>query len=207
MASFQVFSQSLGDFGTNAYFLVKEKKALAIDAPPGSYQFYKNLIELHGFEFKTLLLTHSHFDHIADAGKIQKLGIKIGVHRLDAPNCIHPGVDGLPLMVPVDPFSPDFYFDSECVELEGFMCQIVQTPGHTPGGCCFIFDQVLFSGDTLFKGSIGNLTFPGCDPQLMRKSLEKLLSIKEDLTVYPGHGPKTTLRKEEANLKYFIQSI
>ena len=207
MTSIQVFSQPLGDFATNAYLLVSHNEAIAIDAPPGACNFYKNLCEQHGFSLKYLLLTHSHFDHIAEAELVQKLGAKVGIHPLDEANCIKPGSDGLPLMMKVIPFQPDFLFKDDHLKLNGLDFDILHTPGHTPGGVCFMVDNFMFSGDTLFKGSIGNLSFTTGDPWLMKESLLKLLEIKKNYIIYPGHGPKTELDLERKTLKYFISQI
>jgi len=207
MSSYQVFSQPLAEYGTNAYLLVCGNQAIAIDAPPGAFSFFTHLISERNLQLDYLLLTHSHFDHISDAKKIQDLGIKVGIHNLDAGNCNHPGSDGLPLMMPVIPFKPDFTFTEGTCRLGGFEFQVIHTPGHTPGGCCFVFEEIMFSGDTLFKGSIGNLSFPTAEPYKMIESLEKLLLLPQQFTVYPGHGPKTSLLHEKQNINYFIKTI
>jgi glyoxylase-like metal-dependent hydrolase (beta-lactamase superfamily II) len=207
MSSYQVIVQPLGDFATNAYLLIHNETAIAIDAPPKAFEFYQNIVKDRGLSFNYLLLTHSHFDHIADAALIQKEGVKVGIHSLDKGNCIKPGSDGLPLVIPVEPFVPDFTLDESFLEVDGFKFEILHTPGHTPGGCCFMIDNLMFSGDTLFKGSIGNLSFTTANTHLMQESLKKLLEIKINYTVYPGHGPKTELFQEHKTLIYFQKSI
>lgn len=204
MSSYKVYSQPLGDFATNAYLLVHDKNAIAIDAPPGSFEFYQKICDEQGLILKNLLLTHSHFDHIADAFLIQSKGIKVGVHKLDESNCKKPGSDGLPLMMKVEPFVPDFFLEEGQSFIDGFVLRLIHTPGHTPGGVCIICSEHLFSGDTLFKGAIGNLSFPTAEPKKMKNSLEKLYHERENFIVYPGHGPKTRLDTERPFIKQMI---
>jgi hydroxyacylglutathione hydrolase len=207
MSSYKVYSQPLGDFATNAYLIVHNQNAIAIDAPPGASEFFKKICDSHNLNLKFLLLTHSHFDHIADASMIQESGVKVGIHKLDEGNCKKPGSDRLPLMMNVGPFNPDFFLDEGECSLEGFPLKIIHTPGHTPGGICILCQEHLFSGDTLFKGAIGNLSFATAEPDKMKKSLEKLYHLQPDYIVYPGHGPKTRLDSERSFIKLMIEHI
>lgn len=207
MASYKLFIQALGDYATNAYLLVEDTRAIAFDAPPGAVAFYKAICDEYALKLNTLLLTHSHFDHIADAAKIQKMGVKIGVNKHDLSNCLKPGSDFIPLMMPVVPFKPDFTFSEGKHTWDGFDFEILETPGHSPGGCCFIYKDLLFSGDTLFKGTIGNLSFPTSSPSAMKRSLEKLTKLDSKLIVYPGHGPKTRLGQEKPYLQQLLAHL
>lgn len=207
MSSYKVYSQPLGDFATNAYLIVKDQIAVAIDAPPGAYDFFKKICKSQSYNLKNLLLTHSHFDHIADASLIQEMGVSVGIHEKDALNCKKPGSDGLPLMMSVGPFVPDFFISEGQLLLGEFTFDVIHTPGHTPGGVCFVIGEHMFSGDTLFKGSIGNLSFSTAEPEKMKTSLEKLYVYPGDYIVYPGHGPKTRLNSERAFIKQMIQYI
>lgn len=204
---FHVYSQSLGDFATNAHILVIHNEAIAIDAPPGALSFYKRFIEKNDLQWRYLLLTHSHFDHIADAKAIQDMGIKVGIHPKDVNNCIHPGSDGLPLMMNVLSFKPDFFLDEGTNYLDNHTMLCLHTPGHTPGGVCLIKDDIMFSGDTFFEGAIGNLSFPTCNMKDMCESLSKLVALETNYRVYPGHGPSTSLEREKPFLKTMIYQI
>jgi glyoxylase-like metal-dependent hydrolase (beta-lactamase superfamily II) len=204
MSTLKVFVQPLGDFSTNAYIVVCGSKAIAIDAPMGSFKFYSNIVKEYNLTLNTLLLTHSHFDHIVDALAIQNMGVKVGIHPLDRPNCEKPGADGLPQMMHVEPLKPDFDLKEEKMEIDGFNFLITHTPGHTPGGVVILLENLLFTGDTLFKGSIGNLSFPSCDPSAMVQSLKKLCQMDDSLKIYPGHGPSSILGLEKS---YMLQII
>ncbi len=205
--SYQVYTRSCGEYATNAYLLVSGTQAIAIDAPPGSFEFYQELSHKLGTQLHYLLLTHSHFDHIADAAKIQAHGIKVGIHPLDKGNCLQPGSDRLPQMMDVKPFTPDFLLEKGDLVLDDFLIKVLHTPGHTPGGVCFIIEDLMFSGDTLFKGAIGNISFPTADRKKMRDSLEVLQNLQAHYTVYPGHGPKTELELEKKFIKKMLENI
>ncbi|KAF3363030.1 putative protein YcbL [Chlamydiales bacterium STE3] len=191
-----------GPFETNAYILYcpQTKIAAIIDPAPGSAQNILSFIKKEHLLPEKILLTHTHFDHIADVAPLaQELRLKVGVHKLDAQNLIRPGSDGLPLIVPVEPFEPDFFFSEvDLITIGQIHLKVLHTPGHTPGGVCFYLSEhsLLISGDTLFKGTIGNLSFPTAQPDLMWQSLKKLAKLDPNTKVYPGHGPSTTIGAE-----------
>lgn len=207
MSTLKVFVQPLGDFSTNAYLIVDQHQAIAIDAPPGALKFYQNIVDEYKLTWKALLLTHSHFDHIADAKAIQDLGVKVYVHPDDRKNCEKPGSDGLFQMMHVEPFNPDFKLVEGDSQLDGFSIKVTHTPGHTPGGCVIQIQELLFTGDTLFKGAIGNLSFPSCDPLAMGVSLKKIYEMDDHLKIYPGHGPSSRLGNEKNYMLQIIQRL
>lgn len=147
-----------------------------------------------------ILITHSHWDHICDAAKLKaQYRAPVFVHPLDLANLENPGSDGLPLMFNIEGVLPDkFLNEGDIVELGDLRFEVIHTPGHSPGGICLYNKEhgILFSGDTLFKGSIGNLSFPTANPTEMWKSLAKLAKLVPETVVYPGHGLPTTIGKE-----------
>lgn len=147
-----------------------------------------------------IFLTHSHWDHIADLHLWKEhCQAEVWVHPLDAPNVETPGADLLPSLISFPGVKPDHFFkDQEEFAVFGTKALILHTPGHSPGGVCIYFPEknVLFSGDTLFKGTIGNTSFPTSDREAMRHSLEKLATLPDNTSVYPGHGPETILGEE-----------
>jgi len=192
-------SFSSGPLETNGY-IVGEKEVFLIDAPLDSFSTYSRLIEQHDLVPKALLLTHSHLDHTADCKLIaDQFSIPVYIHSLDLPNLEKPGSDGLPLFLPASPFQGAHLLkDGDRLSIDGHELEVIHTPGHTPGGVSFYFPKegILFSGDTLFKGTIGNLSFPTAEIEKMWQSLKRLALLPKQVVVYPGHGPKTTIGQE-----------
>lgn len=178
----------------------KTKKAAIIDAPLGSLSLLLPRIEELKLIPEMLLLTHSHWDHMGDAAAIKKrLGIPLYVHQLDAPNLLEPGSDRIPMIRVIDRVEADYFLEEGQKLLLGELkIEVIHTPGHTPGGVCFYLpeEDTLISGDTLFQGSIGNISFSTGEPDKMWKSLEKLAKLPRATRVIPGHGEETTIGDE-----------
>jgi hydroxyacylglutathione hydrolase len=191
-----------GPFATNVYVLGCEqtKEAAIIDPSFDSLSKIIPLIESLGLKPTKILITHSHLDHIGDAAAVKNhYKIPLYIHPLDLGNLTNPGSDGLPLFFPVEKTEASGYLEEGDTVLIGNMQgTVIHTPGHTPGGICFYFpkEEVLISGDTLFKGSIGNLSFPTAEPGKMWTSLEKLTHLPKTTRVFPGHGDDTTIGNE-----------
>jgi len=191
-----------GPFETNAYIVACEETRLAalIDPALGSKPLFYKVAEERQFTLHAIYLTHSHFDHIADVAEIKKeRNLPIFVHPLDAPNLEKPGSDYLPLPFPINGVKPDHFFEDRMTESIGtHSFTVFHTPGHSPGGVCLFFplEKVLFSGDTLFRHAIGNLSFPTSNPPDMWESLRKLAELPADTQVFPGHGEPTTIKNE-----------
>lgn len=191
-----------GPFETNAYVVwCDQSKACAlVDPAPGSTRAITQFLLQYHLEPKMILLTHSHWDHTADVASLKRqLNVPVYIHALDKDNLVHPGSDGLPMFMPIEGVVPDHLLqDGEKIALGDQVLEVIHTPGHTPGGVCF-YDAdsgILISGDTLFKGSIGNLSFPTARPDLMWPSLDRLAQLPPETTFYPGHGPKSTIGAE-----------
>ena len=191
-----------GPFETNAYVAVceKTKKAAIIDPAPSSSSKISHFINQKQLTPVAIFLTHSHWDHIADANELKnRYKIPVYIHLLDAPNLEKPGSDGLPCWLTIEGVKPDHYLkEGDKLTVGEIEFVVIETPGHTPGGVCFYSekDGILLSGDTLFKGTIGNLSFPTATPKLMWDSLNKLAQLPPETTVFPGHGPSTTIGNE-----------
>jgi glyoxylase-like metal-dependent hydrolase (beta-lactamase superfamily II) len=179
----------------------KTKKAAVIDPALGSTATVLKTCSEHGFEIDKILLTHSHWDHIADVhALLAKVKKDVYVHPLDAKNVEQPGSDGIPLFQPIQGVKPNvFVQEGDRILVGEIECQVIHTPGHSPGSVCYFLpaENTLFSGDTLFQGSIGKLTLPTGEPALMWESLRKLTLLPDTTRVFPGHGQDTTLAKEK----------
>ncbi|HEV7737705.1 MAG TPA: MBL fold metallo-hydrolase [Chlamydiales bacterium] len=191
-----------GPLETNAILIgcKATKQAAVIDPSQGSTTPILKTAEKEHLEIKKIILTHSHWDHIADVRELkEKTGALLFVHALDAPNVIKPGTDGLPTYFPIQGAQPDGYLEEgKSIDLGHLHIDIIHTPGQSPGGVCLYFkaQKVLISGDTLFRGSMGRLDLPTGQPSLMWDSLHKLKILPPDTRVIPGHGGETTIGKE-----------
>ena len=186
MLNFQTLP--LGYLQTNCYLLEgSEGRCLAID--PGD-EPERVLDALAGRTLEAILLTHGHFDHV---GAVRDLVAETGCRVYLCPQ---------ELTLPVNMtggrlFHTDSYTDAAQLTLAGLSFTVMHTPGHTPGSVCLCFGDVLFSGDTLFAGSIGRTDFPGSDPVQMQQSLDRLAALEKNYRVFPGHGESTTLDQEK----------
>ncbi len=206
MIIFDVFAA--GPIETNTVLIgcPKTHHALLIDCPSECATWVEKRVKALGLHLDLILLTHSHWDHIADAAKLKKIfKVPIWVHAEDASNVEKPGSDGLPLYFPIEGVKPDgALVDGQAIKVGDISIKVIHTPGHTPGSVCFYFpDQgILVSGDTLFRGTMGRLDLPTGRPALMKGSLNKLGNLPPQTRVYPGHGEPTTI-KEEAWIKKY----
>jgi hydroxyacylglutathione hydrolase len=191
-----------GPFETNTLLIgcPQTKKAAIIDAPPESAELLLAKIRERDLIVEKILLTHSHWDHIAEVSVLKKkLQCPVLVHQLDEENLKQPGSDGLPLFFPIEGVTADAYlFEGQKIGVGNLSLLVIHTPGHSPGSVCFYLEkeEVLISGDTLFQGTIGNLSFPTSKPDLMWPSLKKLALLPPDTKVFPGHGGSTTIGRE-----------
>ncbi len=190
-----------GAFAENAIFLDDGRGSVAIvDPGQGAASVFLERLKRGGQTPVAIYLTHSHWDHIVDVYELKHaLNIPVFIHPLDEKNLIHPGSDGLPLAVEIQGVTPDAYLhDGDKVQFGTVEFEVIHTPGHSPGGVCFYFEKegVLISGDTLFHGSIGNLSFPTAQVDKMWTSLERLAKLPHETRVIPGHGEETTIGAE-----------
>lgn len=174
---------------------------------PGSYgRRLREALEAEGVkELKYILLTHGHFDHISGTKKLKEaFGGKIAVHRLDAP-CLKDSEESRASFFGL--FSPSF--DADIILEDGDRLpfgdgeiEVIHTPGHTVGSVCFKIGEHLFTGDTLFRLSIGRTDFPGGSMDEMMSSMKRLSSLEGSFKVYPGHDALSELDYEKAYNPY-----
>jgi len=192
-----------GPFETNAYVIAcpQTKQAIIVDPSPDSAPLLSSYLAEHQLTPTAIWLTHSHWDHIADVVPVKaQYGIPVYVHALDAPNLENPGIDNIPFWVDIEGIKADHFLkEGDKMKVGNIVFTVIETPGHSPGGVCFSCteEQILISGDTIFKGSIGNLSLPTGNPTLMWPSLEKLAKLPSTTRVFPGHGPSTTIGNED----------
>jgi glyoxylase-like metal-dependent hydrolase (beta-lactamase superfamily II) len=154
-----------------------------------------------------IINTHGHFDHSADNNRIKEVtGAKLLIHRADAPMILHQSRSGGMWGTPIDNSPPPdrFLEEGDIIMIGDISIKVLHTPGHSSGGISLVTDKIVFVGDTLFAGSIGRTDFPGGDYKgLLRNVREKIFTLGDDVIVYPGHGPKTTVGRESKTNPFF----
>lgn len=191
----QIYTVPAGVLRANSYIIAENgADAVLIDcggAQPLAFARQK------GLNIRSVLLTHGHFDHIAGCAELQAAGAQIGCAKAEKSLLASPANLAGEMGVRIPAFSVDFTFqDGDELDLCGLKFTVLATPGHTPGGVCFLCGDSLFTGDTLFCESVGRTDFPGGSTAQLRESVKKLLALPGNLTVYPGHDEPTTLEHE-----------
>ena len=207
---YKIDSRILGMVGTNCYLLCNMDiiECVLID-PADSQDEISRMIDESGCSLKGILLTHGHFDHIMAADAVRdKYGVKVYAscdekNTLEQPHINLGEAYGLKLSVKADVW----HKDGEILKLAGFDIEALHTPGHTEGGSCYYIREigVLFSGDTLFCGSVGRTDFPGGSmSEIVRSIKEKVMVLPDDTKVYPGHGEGTSVGYERENNPFLV---
>jgi len=191
----------IGLLESNCYIVGDNGEGILIDPAAKADEIIKE-VEKTGLKIKYVVLTHGHFDHIYTAAEVsERLGARIAVHEDDAEMLSDSRLNGFNMigMKQESSLKADILLkDGDVLEAGGLKFEIIHTPGHTPGGICIKVGNVVFSGDTLFQGSIGRTDFPGGSYALIIKSIkERILTLPDETVVYPGHGPKTSVDLEK----------
>ena len=191
----------VGSLGVNCYILHEEghDEAVVID-PGGSEEAVWMHISAEGLALKAILNTHAHADHIGAVDFLrEKTGAKFYIHEADAPMLLDARKNlsafmGMPIVTkPADVLLKG----GEVLDICQMKFTVLHTPGHSPGGVCYLMEDRVFSGDTLFAESVGRTDFPGSSAKdLMTSVREKLLVLPDEIKVYCGHGPETTIGHE-----------
>ena len=182
---------------TNTYLALNGERAFVVD-PGADADKILAAAEAEGAKIEWVLLTHAHFDHIGGVAELQRAGAQVVLHRGDLG--IVSSFKNLAFYagVKVEKFIPDVTVSGgETLDVAGVKVRVIHTPGHTAGGVCYVADDIIFTGDTLFELSYGRTDFPtGSFKELKNSVLNKLFVLPGDYRLLPGHGAPTTLAFE-----------
>lgn len=194
----------VGPLETNCWLVSGDGQRLVVVDPAGEPVRLLQIIGERSVE--AIVLTHGHFDHIgAVAALAAQTGAPVAVHEADAGAISSADRNGGRVFgFDVEAPAPDrLLADGDVVKAAGVELAVLHTPGHTPGSICLFGSGHLFSGDTLFSGSVGRTDFEGGDPKAMARSIARLAGLPDDTLVHPGHGPDTTIGRERRINPFF----
>lgn len=197
----------VGKLRTNCYIVYDEKngEACVVD-PGGDFDKLDAFITQNQLNVKNIFLTHGHFDHILVAAQVkEKTGARIVIHKADE-RMLETADDNFYLSIAKEPFrrcrADVTLSGGERTMVSDVEAFFLHTPGHTPGSMCIVIDNVIFTGDTLFKNDIGRTDLEGGSELDMKYSLRSLYDLEDDYILYPGHNNATTLFAEKQNNPY-----
>lgn len=196
----------LGELKSNCYIVETEPgRCIAVDIG-GDSRMLMNFLSMKKLKLTKILLTHGHFDHIGGVAETAAAsGAEVYIHADDA-NMLESASASLSSSMSIMDFKPVNNYTAvfgDCYINDGDLTfRILHTPGHSPGSVCYICEDVIFSGDTLFCCSIGRTDFPGGDPDAMLRSLRTLSNLEGNYRVCPGHNETTTLDYERRSNPY-----
>lgn len=205
---YKIMKLVVGELQENCFILFDENKDAFVVDPGGSSENIIEAIDKNELNIKYILLTHGHFDHVgAVAALVKKYKAPVYMSKddrafLESPKEVRASAFGMQIeAADVDVFVKE---GDEIPFSEGTI-KVIETPGHTLGSVCYLFENYLFAGDTLFNGSIGRTDFPESNHSLMIESLKKLKKLDDEIYVLSGHGPESQISYEKITNPYLRQ--
>lgn len=190
-----------GPVDTNSYILYQNNKAILIDYS-GDFDSIFGFLKQNNLQLEKILITHLHFDHILNINHLKnKTNTKIYANKKDLILLNNQKeFYNFPLEINID----HNLKDNEIINFEDIKLKIIETPGHSPGSVCFYLasENLIFSGDLLFKNGFGRYDLPYGNLVELRKSLKKILELPKETIVYPGHGENTKIKDELKVLRF-----
>lgn len=204
---YRIHTFSLPPVQTNAYLVIdpSTNEAVLIDAPQAVWQAIEPILKSEALSLKACVLTHAHFDHVLGAQEIHQQHIPLYLHSEDKPllerlpqQMQFFGLPGESAVPQID----HWIEDGDPLTLLGGGVDVRRVPGHAPGNIVLYFKQegIAFTGDAIFKGSVGRTDLPGGSFEVLEKGIrEQIYTLPGETTLYPGHGPETSVQDEKAN--------
>ena len=194
-----VYTMPLGSYQTNCYLVWAEDSDSCVVIDPG-FEPETVLLKAQqlGKKIEAILLTHGHFDHVGGVQTIVKMtGCSLWMREGDYTQKKSRQMDFFYPIHDCDFTDVCFCEEGQEIRAAGLTFRVMETPGHTAGSVCYLCEDAMFSGDTLFQGSCGRTDLPGGSWNAIADSLKRLAALETDYKVYPGHGPATTLAEEK----------
>ena len=205
----RVSVHGVGPLYVNCYVVQDEGTGRAAIIDPGgvSEELLEQIDRIGTDKIDYILLTHFHFDHILGAARLHiKTGAPVAIHRLEEKGLDDPalnGLDGFGFSSSATIKADMTYDEGDTFVVGDLTLRVMHTPGHTVGSSCFVCENAIFSGDTLFCESVGRTDLPTGNQRDILRSVNRLCQMDGDYDVYPGHDCKTTLSHERAHNPYY----
>jgi glyoxylase-like metal-dependent hydrolase (beta-lactamase superfamily II) len=200
----------VGPLQVNCFIVYDEDSLEALVVDPGDEaEKIIRLIETRRLKVSSIVCTHAHFDHIGAVRRLkEKTGAPVIIQKGDFEIYMRAGEQAALWGFQIEqPPEPDVYIvDGDEMGLGRSRFKVLHTPGHSPGGISLYGEGVIFTGDTIFAGSVGRTDFLGGSMAELKKSFSKIISLPPDTRIFPGHGPSTTV-KEEKVCNFFVQEL
>lgn len=192
---------TVGPLQANCFIVWDDSSREAIVIDPGDEpDRILSFIKENNLKVRYIVCTHAHFDHVGALPELKvHTGAPVAVH--EAEKEIYEGARDMAAFFGYDIEKlpePDIYLrDNDLINMGSVQLRVLHTPGHSPGGLCLYGNGVIFTGDTIFAGSVGRTDFYGGDINQLKHSFKRILSLPPDTKIFPGHGPGTTVDEEK----------
>ena len=204
--AYKVTEITFPGFTANCYLVCDEDTKDAFLVDPGAYGIRQSeYIKSQGVNLRYILLTHGHYDHMLGVKHFKEdFAAKVVIHKEDVP-CLSSPLKSLAITHGLNFPKTEadvIVSDGDVLSFADSEIEVIHTPGHTKGSICYKLSDMLFTGDTLFRGTVGRTDFPGGSYKEILASVQKLAGLEGDFRVYPGHEGTTTLENERINNPY-----
>ena len=200
----------VGPLQVNCFIAYDEDSFEALVVDPGDEaEKIIRLIEARRLKVSSIVCTHAHFDHVGAVMKLKKkTGAPVIIQKEDFELYMRAGEQAVLWGFQIEqPSEPDVYVvDGDEIGVGRLRFKVLHTPGHSPGGICLYGEGVIFTGDTIFAGSVGRTDFFGGSNADLKKSFSRIISLPPEARIFSGHGPLTTVKKEK-EYNFFVHEL